>query len=109
MADGEAVYYSVLSSIDEIPDYEERRLLLLNLFKYIALTEAPNGIGLDPANHNLLRAKYMSLCRVFALQVVGLPLLYDEAFSEPPCGVCPECVEAGVKPPEPEPVDPTVN
>lgn len=106
MADVEAVYHSLLASLDELSNYEERRVLVLNLVKYITLTETSNGIAIDPTNHAILREKLVDLCQDFALQVIGLPLFYDEAMAnEPPCGLCPACVEAGVAPPEPVSAD----
>lgn len=67
--DPEAVYWSALSSLDELSE-DDRARVALNWVKYILLKEA----GAHAGGSNIEKFKrYEVLCATFALDVTSLP------------------------------------
>ncbi len=92
----EAVYYSSLASLDELP-YGEQALVVMNWTKYVlskwAASKAPISSPEFPDHFQLL-------CLDFARQVLQLPDHFAEFIDNHGCGRCPKCIIRGVKPPE---------
>lgn len=108
--DGEAVYYSALSSLDELPSHGMRAIVVLNWVKYIVAQLTDQMVPKEESN---LAPVFTMLCGEFAEMVLELPETFADQLDAPPCGVCPACIAArsdlSERPTEPAPKDETVN
>ncbi len=110
----EAVYYSALALLDELPSHEQRKIVVMNWVKYVLVLQAQEMVGEHPSE---LMPVFSALCSLFVMQVLRLPHKFASELEEglTPCGLCPECIAAGIEPPvserptEPAPKDETIN
>jgi len=110
----EAIYYSALALLDELPSHDQRALVVMNWVKYVLAMRAEATTQLFP---DALMPVFSALCSLFASQVLRLPAKFADELEAglTPCGVCPQCIAAGIEPPvserptEPAPKDETIN
>jgi hypothetical protein len=108
-ADGEAVYFSALASLDELP-HGMRVLVVLNWVKYIMARFTDRIV---PENEPNLAPVFAVLCAEFSEMVLELPVTFAEQLDASPCGQCSECVKErkarSERPTEPAPKGEVVN
>ncbi len=84
----EAVYYSALASLDELPSHQARMWAVMNWLKYVLLIEArdktPPGADLAPV--------FTTLCTDTAVNVMDMPDVYVHLRGRNNCGQCPSCI-----------------
>jgi hypothetical protein len=91
--DGEAVYYSALASLDELPTHHMRALVVLNWVKYIIVRLTDD---VTPEHITDLSPIFGALCNDFAELVLGLPEKFSHQLDGRPCGKCPACLAGGL-------------
>lgn len=82
----EAVYYSALALLDELPTHEARAMVAMNWVNYVIFNEAND---LTPSREFDISPMFHSLCLEFALRVMSLPETYV-ARRDAGCS-CPRC------------------
>ena len=103
MSQAEAVYYSVLSLLDELPGNRERELVALNWAKYVLLTRASD---VSARSNTTITEAFSILCGHFALNVVNLADMYKKDTHDlAPCGKCDACLERDARRNEPRKED----
>lgn len=88
---GQALYYSTLALLDELPSYDHRARVVMHWVRYIIAGEAdestPKGKG-----QNEVMAAFSLLCREFAKNVVILPASVQRVDDRgEACGRCAAC------------------
>lgn len=85
----EAVYFSVLSLLDELP-LPARKIVAMNWVKYVLIAEAAQQ---SPIENRVSMGVLSDLCLDFAQHVVMLPSVYMSKLKDhPPCGLCEHCL-----------------
>lgn len=98
-AEGEALYYSILSELDSLPTYQDKMTVIINWFKYAALHRVEE-VSLEQVTMRRYVAAYTTLCNNFAQNVMELPDHYVDGIAKEiaedngACGECDVCKAA---------------
>lgn len=98
-AEGEALYYSILSELDSLPTYQDKMTVIINWFKYAALHRVEE-VALGAITMRRYVAAYTTLCNNFAQNVMELPDHYVDGIAKEiaedheACGECDACKAA---------------
>lgn len=88
--DDVATYFAILPLIDGVKGYDKRKMLVLNLLKYIIIREVQS---FGPTSLALAATKF--LCAEFSALAKELPqLISDKLHVEAGCGGCDQCKAA---------------
>lgn len=87
----EALYQVLTSALEEVPNYQDRALVLLNVVRHVIQLQAQRVA--DKRGMDLGRV-FGYLCREWSMDIYRMPALLasDETSVEVPCGKCPACI-----------------
>lgn len=86
----EMAYNISMAALDDLPDYQSRALVALNIARQVIATQAAAVANLMPPP-DAMPVIFAAMCRDFALNVFSLPQLIARENASA-CGHCPNCL-----------------